>query len=321
MRINRSSNKWLGVIAFIVLLAVFLVSIPKSSVSAAPPLPGAIFTTDMNGTRVNLNQFAAKCDVYLDGGPGPNAPPTAAGLPDGDYFFQVTDPSGKTLLSTDAVKFRQFHVSGGFITGLSGLGNHGTGIDSDEPGGKTIQLCPFLDTPNPGGVYKAWVTPVGDFVGDITMVDNPCAKGCAHGFIDASSKVDNFKVGAAGPAQACLGVYKFFDLNDNGIREPQLGEFRVSGWPIEVKNSDNQTLNGPMFSIATKDCIYFNLAPDTYTVTEASSGLPTFPGTFIVTSNEIDTTYHTPPSDTILVKFAKGDLRHDVFFGNFKTGP
>ena len=40
---------------------------------------------------------------------------TAAGLDDGVYVFQVTDPSGKTLLSTDAVQCRQFTVSGGII--------------------------------------------------------------------------------------------------------------------------------------------------------------------------------------------------------------
>src|SRR5260370_33972860 len=86
MRTNRSSSKWLGVIAFSVVFVVFLVSIPKTPVSAAPPLPGAIFTTNVNGTRVNQNQFAAKCAVYLSGGPGPNAPPTAAELPTGDYY-------------------------------------------------------------------------------------------------------------------------------------------------------------------------------------------------------------------------------------------
>src|SRR5260370_2964272 len=163
MRTNRSSSKWLGVIAFSVVLVVLLVSIPKTPVSAAPPLPGAIFTTDVNGIRVNQNQYINKCDVYLSGGPGANAPPTAAGLPNGDYYFQVTDPSGKTLLSTDDVKFRQFHVSGGFITSLSGSGDHGTGDDSDEPRRITVQLCPLLNTPNPRGAYQPCVTPIPHF--------------------------------------------------------------------------------------------------------------------------------------------------------------
>ena len=72
---------------------------------AAPPAlagqAGAIFTTVSDGSAVNANQYDSKCSVYLNGGPGPHAPAHAAGLADGEYFFQVTDPSGKQLLSTD----------------------------------------------------------------------------------------------------------------------------------------------------------------------------------------------------------------------------
>ena len=45
-------------------------------------------------------------------------PQTAAGLDDGTYVFQVTDPSGKALLSTDPARCRQFTVAGGVITGV-----------------------------------------------------------------------------------------------------------------------------------------------------------------------------------------------------------
>ena len=47
------------------------------SVLAQAAPSGAIFTTVADGSRVNANIFSAKCDglgVYLDGGPGPNAP-------------------------------------------------------------------------------------------------------------------------------------------------------------------------------------------------------------------------------------------------------
>src|SRR6516225_9581109 len=77
----------------------------------ADPVSGAIFTTDASGNVVNQNQYAAKQDVYLNGGPGVNAPPGAAGLsPDGVYIFMVTDPSGKTLLSTDPAQCREVVV-------------------------------------------------------------------------------------------------------------------------------------------------------------------------------------------------------------------
>ena len=71
----------------------------QSSTAHAAGVSGAIFTTIVDGTIVNANtQYTSKCAVYLNGGPGANAPAGAAGLPDGDYFFQVTDPNGKTLL-------------------------------------------------------------------------------------------------------------------------------------------------------------------------------------------------------------------------------
>src|SRR5687767_9419006 len=73
-------------------------------------LSGAIFTTLVDGSRVNANIYRAKTDVYLDGGPGDGAPQHAAALEDGDYYFQVTDPSGKTLLSTDDISCRRIEI-------------------------------------------------------------------------------------------------------------------------------------------------------------------------------------------------------------------
>ncbi|MGH8245900.1 MAG: hypothetical protein ACREUU_05655, partial [Gammaproteobacteria bacterium] len=166
---NRKTCTAFLAVSISLFLLISMLPVPRAS--AAPPLSGAIFTTNANGTRINQNHFNDKCEVYLDGGPGPSAPQWAAGLPDGDYYFQVTDPSGRTLLSTDPVANRQFRVTGGIISGLSGLGNHVTGTDVDH-GGKTIQLCPYLDTPNNGGVYKVWVTRIEDFVGNPNNVDS-----------------------------------------------------------------------------------------------------------------------------------------------------
>lgn len=131
--------------------------------SSAPllQLSGAIFTTDVTGAPVNLNHYAAKQDVYLNGGPGINAPDDAAGLPAGIYAFQVTDPSGKTLLSTDPVSCRRVEVdaSGRFVSvAPSGSCAHATGTDAED-GGITVQLFPYLDTPNNRGEYKVWLTP------------------------------------------------------------------------------------------------------------------------------------------------------------------
>lgn len=315
---NRSRSKWLGVIAFSVVFAALLVCFPKLPVNAGPPVSGAIFTTDITGGVVNQNQYSTKCGptgVYLNGGPGPNAPPTAAGLPNGDYYFQVTDPSGKTLLSTDPVADRKVTVSGGlFVSAV----NHQTFPDTGGSGGVTVELCspidvPFLDTPNPGGVYKAWVTPVGDFVGDTSKVDNPCGNGCFHGFIPGTSKVDNFKVSSQAGGIACLGVFKFIDFNGNGVRDP--GDPLVLGWGFRVIDPLGAEIGGHLFTESEKNCEpgLFNLLPGRYTVIEdATNGT----GNFVVTANIVDGKPLNSIDTQITVRFAAGDLRHDVTFGN-----
>ncbi len=176
-----------------ILVAVLLVS-TFFIVQAAPPMPGAIFTTTEDGTIVNENtRYGSKQDVYLDGGPGPNAPPNAAGLPEGDYYFQVTDPSGKVLLSSDEISCRQFHVNGnGVIDEVLGESSckHKQGNDVDH-NAKTVQLYPYDDTPNRGGEYKVWATMVKDY--DEKNGDN-YSPGNVYGFIDSKSKTDNYKV-------------------------------------------------------------------------------------------------------------------------------
>jgi hypothetical protein len=164
---------------------------------------GAIFTTVADGTEVNFNIYPSKEAVYLDGGPGSGAPQGAAGLDDGTYVFQVTDPSGKVLLSTDPASCRQFTVSAGVISGVVATGcQHLTGFDTDH-GATTVQLMPYLDTPNPGGVYKAWVVRLDDFLAGcaelgvangLAVVDCGYEAGNFHGFVPAHTKTDNYKV-------------------------------------------------------------------------------------------------------------------------------
>jgi hypothetical protein len=178
---------------------------------------GAIFTTVADGSEVNFNIYLAKEDVYLDGGPGVGAPQTAAGLDDGTYVFQVTDPSGKTLLSTDPAACRRFAVAGGIITSVapSGACAHVIGLDIDH-GATTVQLMPYNDTPNPGGEYKVWATLVEDYACDLSVVDCGVQGSNKHGFIPRHSKTDNYKVkGSIGE-----GDVRFFrDYNGNGEQE------------------------------------------------------------------------------------------------------
>jgi hypothetical protein len=165
---------------------------------------GAIFTTVADGTEVNFNIYPSKEAVYLDGGPGPGAPQGAAGLDDGIYVFQITDPSGKVLLSTDPAGCRRFTVSAGIIVDVvpAGACAHLTGNDVDHPPAITVQMMPYLDTPNNGGEYKAWVVTVEDFLAGcaalgvpngLAVVDCGLDAGNKHGFIPAHTKTDNFK--------------------------------------------------------------------------------------------------------------------------------
>lgn len=193
-------------------LAALVVALTLSTAPspAAPPyqLSGAIFTTDVTGVPVNLNHYAAKEDVYLNGGPGINAPDDAAGLPAGVYAFQVTDPSGKTLLSSDPVECRRVTVDDeGVFTSVapSGACAHRTGADGED-GGITVQLFPYADTPNNGGVYKVWLTPYDAL--DCT------APGNKHCFVPRFSKTDNFKVRAKAVVEIDTRFWKGDQLLD-----------------------------------------------------------------------------------------------------------
>lgn len=247
-----------------VLAFVFLLAGVPLLLGQNKGLSGAIFTTVSNGSVVDANQYESTCSVYLDGGPGPHAPAHAASLPDGDYFFQVTDPSGKQLLSTDVVSNRRFRVTNGVIVAYTGVGGpiHLTGIDQDHPelGAITIRLanltCPtdFLATSNNGGAYKVWATPVGNFVGDPTLVDNTCGSGCFHGFVPSTSKTDNFKV-QAGAATFCLTVNKV-----DGSSAP------VPNWEFDLTDPLG-TVNA-FFTDTTGQLQICGLVPGAYTVAE-----------------------------------------------------
>src|SRR5438132_8493062 len=91
----------------------------------AQPLRGAIFTTNSHGTAVNANIYQLSADVYVSGGP-PNQ--NFPGLPDGTYYFQVTDPSGSTILSSDNAVCRQLRVTNGVVAGATSACHHANGI-------------------------------------------------------------------------------------------------------------------------------------------------------------------------------------------------
>ena len=280
-----------------------------ANVSAqAAGLSGAIFTTNSNGSQVNGNQYDSPCSVYLNGGPGPHAPATAAGLPDGYYYFQVTDPSGKALLSTDPVSNRSFHVTGGVIVAYTGIGTfpHFTGMDSDEPGAVTIRLAnlscgnsaysvqDFLPSPNNGGTYKVWATSVNNFIGDPNQVDNPCGTGCFHGFVPSSSKTDNFKVNAAA-STFCLTVDKIDQAS-----QP------VGNWQFFV--TDPLGTTNAYFTDPTGTLNICSLIPGAYTVAEASDST--------VMAVWVNGTAKIPAATSVSFSWSAGQVAPVILFQN-----
>ncbi|PYV17540.1 MAG: hypothetical protein DMG21_08170 [Acidobacteria bacterium] len=224
-----------------------------TSAPAAAQVNGAIFTTDSSGTQVNGNIYQSQADVYLDGGPQPNAPCSAGGLPNGDYYFQVTDPSGSVLLSTDAVSQREVTVSGGLIAAYIGSPADHTIGTGKCPGSISVALAPFSDTPNQGGEYKAWMTPVGSY--------NICSTSGSHttfGFCDSDSKTDNFKIHKSG--QANVTVCKFNDLSDDGVRNGDALEPLIPGWPITATGVDGDPVSGLLGNTDQDGCGSFTVS-------------------------------------------------------------
>ena len=210
---NRRSTRLYITFASIMLIVILLsltgalLSISRA-VLGTDSVTGAIWTSDPNGERVNGNLYTNARKVYLAGGPHKEG---SAGLPDGIYYFQVTDPPGKTLLSTDQLWKRKFEVKDGYIFSIDG-GEHKWNPDTTSGYGIVVQLWPFTYTPKKGGVYKVWVTNIDHYTD---------GQGC-FGFIPSLSKTDNFKV-------KLDEVPKYFELwVTEGISKPIDAEFYVN---------------------------------------------------------------------------------------------
>lgn len=262
----KSSIPWL--LLGLVLFTLFAATALSAQVS------GAIFTSTSTGTTVNGNLYDSKSDVYLNGGPQNTKDPGL--VPDGTYYFQVTDPSGAVLLSKDDISCRQVVVTGGRIVGVPTTappatcvdGYHNLGTFNSANGEQPIELCnpnsskcstDFADTPNPGGEYKAWLTPVANYSPD----PNPlhCSSKNAnvvYGFCDSDSKTDNFKIKT--PTAATVVVCKFNDENGNGAQDT--GEPLIPFWPITATGVD--TLAGPVGTVNAQTdangCVSFSVS-------------------------------------------------------------
>ena len=227
-----------------IIAALAMGSLLAGGVLNAAPLPGAIFTTDSICSGVDLNIYASKDNVYIDGGP---AHPGAASLPDGSYYVQVSNPSGSLVLGTSVGSGNDtpFVVVGGEPAACYQLSAILIKGSDATPG--------YDDTDNPGGEYKVWVSTDSTFVND-------------------STKTDNFKVREGASETADLCVRKFYDANVNGIWDGT--EVEITGWQFTIFGTDNwSTMQIP--HTTTPWCA--EVDPDTFNVTEADAlALPTW---------------------------------------------
>jgi hypothetical protein len=230
--------------------------------SSAQQFGGAIFTTDAAGTTVNGNIYADVTSVYLNGGPQNTK---SAGLPDGTYFFQVTDPSGATLLSSDQAVCRQLVVSGGVVVGpssASGACAHAIGAYNSANGSTSVQLAPFNQTSNPGGEYKVYL--ISQANGAAPDPNDQTGLGLI--FANSDAKSDNFKIRSSAAQPMYITGYKWYDTNTNGTYDS--GEPYIPGWHIDAFDSSTGL---SFFTYTDSNGAYSILADpaNTYTVSEA----------------------------------------------------
>ena len=274
--------------------AAFLLSAVLAPSAFAAAISGAIFTSDTDG-NVNVNQYENKADVYLNGGPT-NDNCDAAAIPDGTYVFQVTNPSGSVLLSSDTIEHRQFTVVGGVAQSAT---DHA--VDTVDPpcSGVRVQLAPFDDTPNNGGVYKVWITRLSDYNAN-------------GGFKNSDSKTDNFhvKTQSQEPEEADLSVYKFYDANANG--EWDSDEQPIFGWLMTVNDSGGGS--GAGLTQSPDGIVSFTgLDPAlTYSVTEGLGG-----GTWHQSASIINGTPTGTPTNPVTGLTLTVDVNTIVEFGNY----
>jgi hypothetical protein len=190
--------------------------------------------------------------VYLNGGPqgGSNE-----GLKPGTYYFQVTNPSGSVLLSTDPAECRQViagTAAGGEVRILGATGScpHANGTLNNANGSTAVQVAPFSPTTNSGGEYKLWLI-AKSVPGSGCSAPTVGSDGRSLSFAANCIKTDNFKVKAGEeicvpgnclcpdecvtPNTRQLGGMKYYDVNANGVNDAEAG---VPDFKLEV------TING-----------------------------------------------------------------------------
>ncbi len=169
---------------------------------------GHCLNPDTPTDPVNCNTYADREDVWLS-----NLP---QGLPEGTYFFAVSVPGDQSdpndgspgLLSSDLHTARTFEIANGMVVAA--------GLDPARIENQRVQLYPYAETTNGGGVYNISIC---SLAGGYPVVGSDCTH-------------DSFKVGPAAPDIA----------NPPTIVKDAAGDFdRSYTWTID-KAVDDDTL-------------------------------------------------------------------------------
>jgi hypothetical protein len=145
-----------------------------------------------------------------------------------------------------------------------------------------------------------WATPVEDFVGDPTQVDNACGNGCFHGFVPSKSKTDNFKAKLGTPT-FCLTVIKEFRKENETSFTP------YEGWQINV--IDSLGVMNPFYTDANGKASVCGLIPGSYRVQEITYS-ENDPVELWVNGLEV------PPQPEYLVVWSAGKPQPTLLFRN-----
>jgi hypothetical protein len=302
----------------------------NKSETSDPIVAGAAYTTFVDPAQclggspkgVNCNIYASKDGVYMSGGPTNGS----YNLSDGSYYFTVLVPgtqnggfidgaTGNLSSPHDTALDRTFTITSSTI---SYAGPHlvGTGLD----GKPVVQLMPYDDTTNNGGVYilaicQSGATSPSQCKYDAFKVrtgDGTCdGNGCGSG---------------SDPQFPIVTGEKYYDGNADGQLDN--GEVGIAGWQINFHDGVGDSL-----TTAADGTFTVELIPDTYTFFE-SQGLQTVTlqnGTVVPvwwqTGNTVNQTLVTGNASATL----NGDMTYSisvdfdsivtgVYFGNLCIG-
>lgn len=290
----------------------------EPAVQTAALVAGAGYTTfdavqggclgSLNG--INCNNYEAKEDVYASGGP------VKAGLSDGEYYFVVMTPGSQNGGFIEGAEGNLSDTVAGSTAGDDGsgdgIGNRtfqvtdhaivsyaGTHVMGTSPNGKLIvQLMPYDDTDNPGGVYILGLCQVG--------ATSP-----------SQCKYDAFRIreGEVITEFPSVQGVKYYDRNANGMRDAD--EVGIAGWPIDFANG----MTGTLITDESGEFIV-ELVADTYRFAEQVANAP-----WMQTGNRVDQSATAGDAEVSLmpdmsyeVRVADDSVVEGLYFGNLCLG-